>query len=67
MADNGPGIPEDILDSIFEVFFTTSTTGIGLGLAISRSIVEAHEGRIKAVNCSSGGAVFRVILPAAET
>jgi len=67
VADNGPGIPEDILDSIFELFFTTSAGGTGLGLAISRSIVEAHEGRIEAVNRSSGGAVFRVILPAAET
>jgi C4-dicarboxylate-specific signal transduction histidine kinase len=67
VADNGPGIPEDNLDSIFELFFTTSTGGIGLGLAICRSIIEAHEGRIEAVNCSSGGAVFRVILPAAET
>ncbi len=62
VRDNGPGVPAELLPRIFEPFVTTKTDGIGLGLAIARSIVEAHRGRITASN--SGGASFVIQLPA---
>ncbi len=63
VEDSGPGIPSDRLPRLFESFFTTKTHGMGLGLSIVRSIVEAHGGRIWAENNSSGGACFRFTLP----
>lgn len=62
--DNGEGIPADMLEHIFEPFFTTKRSGIGMGLAISRRIIEAHNGRIEARNGSPAGAVFTIFLPA---
>ena len=62
--DSGKGIAEDRLPRLFEPFFTTKSDGLGLGLAISRSIVDAHGGQISAENDPRGGAVFRVRLPA---
>ncbi len=58
IEDQGPGIPEDISKRIFEPFFTTKPNGTGMGLAICRSIVELHDGRLWAENRSGGGAVF---------
>ena len=64
MSDRGPGIPEDKLKEIFEPFFTTKAEGMGMGLSIARTIIEAHGGRISAESHASG-AVFRVSLPLA--
>jgi signal transduction histidine kinase len=63
VRDSGPGIASADLERIFEPFVTTKRDGLGMGLAISRSIVEAHRGRIWAESPSGGGAVFRVHLP----
>ena len=67
VSDTGPGIPKGQEESIFEKFSRgvseSSTPGVGLGLAISRAIVEAHRGRISAANVASGGAVFTFTLP----
>jgi signal transduction histidine kinase len=63
VSDTGPGIPPDRLKEILTPFFSTRDEGMGLGLSIARTIVEAHGGQIWAENRSSGGAVFRVRLP----
>lgn len=65
VADAGPGVPADLRSRIFEPFFTTRDKGTGLGLAVARQIVEAHRGRIEVADAASGGACFRVSLPAA--
>ena len=62
VSDTGHGIAADALPRLFETFFTTKKDGLGLGLAISRSIIEAHEGRIWAEN-HARGATFHVMLP----
>lgn len=64
VRDRGPGIAPESLPKLFEPFFTTKRNGMGLGLAISRDIVEVHGGRLRAGNGEGGGAVFRVELPA---
>lgn len=64
VADQGPGIAEADLPRIFEPFWSSKGTGMGLGLPICRSIVLAHQGRIEASNAPQGGAVFCAILPA---
>jgi C4-dicarboxylate-specific signal transduction histidine kinase len=62
--DNGPGIDSDHLIRLFDSFFTTKDTGMGLGLSISRSIIAAHGGELRADNHSVlGGARFSIILP----
>jgi PAS domain S-box-containing protein len=58
VEDHGPGIPADIAARIFEPFFTTKPGGTGMGLAICRSIIEMHDGRLWAENGAGGGAVF---------
>jgi PAS domain S-box-containing protein len=63
VSDTGNGIPADRLPKLFEAFFTTKADGVGLGLAVSRSIVEAHAGRIWAENGTGRGATFRLTLP----
>ena len=66
VSDSGPGVPADKLTHIFDPFFTTKPKGMGMGLSISRTIIEAHQGRIWAENKSEGGALFRFTLPIAE-
>jgi len=66
IADRGIGIPAGELDSVFDPFVTHRTQGLGLGLAISRSIVLAHRGRIHAENNADRGATFRCFLPLAD-
>jgi len=63
VADDGPGIARDQLDKIFEPFFTNKPGGMGMGLSITRSIVRAHGGRLRAENNEGGGATFTVELP----
>ena len=66
IADRGVGIPDGQLDSVFDPFVTYRSQGLGLGLAISRSIVLAHGGRIRAENNADRGATFRCFLPVAN-
>jgi signal transduction histidine kinase len=63
VSDRGPGIAAEHLSRLFDSFFTTKSTGMGLGLPVSRSLVEAHGGRIWAENGRVEGAVFHVELP----
>jgi signal transduction histidine kinase len=63
VSDRGPGIPEDKLKEVFEPFFTSKAEGMGMGLSIARTIVEAHNGVIWAQNRDHGGASFRIKLP----
>ena len=63
VSDHGPGILLDKLNEVFEPFFTTKPNGMGMGLSIARTIIEAHHGKIWAENQASGGAVFRFRLP----
>jgi signal transduction histidine kinase len=67
ISDSGPGIPAEKLKEIFEPFFTSKAEGMGMGLSIARTIVEAHSGRIWAENRPGSGASFRIRLPLEET
>jgi signal transduction histidine kinase len=62
-SDNGPGIHPEAVPHIFEPFYTTKATGMGVGLVISQRIIEAHHGRIEAQNGYPRGAQFSILLP----
>src|SRR6476660_5366721 len=64
VTDSGTGLPDDI-ERIFEAFFTTKPQGTGMGLSISRRIVESHGGRLWASRNTGGGATFQFVLPPA--
>jgi two-component system, NtrC family, sensor histidine kinase HydH len=65
VADDGPGLSDEVLSHLFEPFFTTKAEGTGLGLAIAREIALAHRGELHAQNRPGGGAVFTLTLPIA--
>lgn len=65
VADDGPGIPAELRQRIFNPFFTTKDTGTGLGLSIVHRIAEAHGGRVEVGERPGGGATFTMVLPAA--
>jgi two-component system sensor kinase FixL len=63
VSDTGNGLRDDELELVFDAFHTTKQKGMGMGLAISRSIAEAHSGRLTAGHADDRGAVFRMTLP----
>jgi len=63
VSDNGPGIDEELLPTLFEPYTSTKSKGSGLGLAIVKKIVEEHNGQVFAKNKKSGGAEISVYLP----
>jgi signal transduction histidine kinase len=66
VRDSGLGLDPKSLDRLFEAFYTTKPQGVGMGLAISRSIIEAHGGRLWAKANAPRGAVFQLTLPIRE-
>ena len=64
VIDSGAGIDTAAVDQLFSAFFTTKSNGLGMGLSICRSIIEAHGGRIVALNNQGPGASFQFTLPA---
>jgi C4-dicarboxylate-specific signal transduction histidine kinase len=67
VRNTGPGLPGGIIDKVFTPFVTTKTHGLGIGLTIVRTIVDAHGGTIEAGNHPEGGATFTVTLRTAES
>src|SRR6476659_10736639 len=67
VSDLGPGIPEDKLKEVFEPFFTSKAEGMGMGLSIARTIIEAHHGQISAKNRDHGGASFQIRLALSDS
>jgi signal transduction histidine kinase len=63
VEDSGSGIDPKNVDRIFEKFFTTKSSGMGMGLSICRSIIEAHQGRLWVSGADQHGSVFRFTLP----
>jgi two-component system sensor kinase FixL len=66
VKDTGGGIPAELLPHVFASFFTTKSNGMGMGLSIARTIIEAHGGRLWAANNDGAGATFRFTLPIAS-
>jgi PAS domain S-box-containing protein len=66
VEDTGPGIDPKNMDHIFDSFFTTKSQGMGMGLSICRSIIEAHEGRLSVSPGAESGTAFQIVLPAGE-
>jgi two-component system sensor kinase FixL len=64
VVDNGAGLPSGCLERLFEPFVTSKPSGLGLGLAISRTIVESHGGKLWASRNPGGGATFCFSIPA---
>jgi two-component system sensor kinase FixL len=64
VADTGPGISPEVMSQLFQPFFTTKQHGMGVGLSISRTIVEAHGGKIEISPNPGGGTIFRFTLRA---
>jgi two-component system sensor kinase FixL len=66
VADSGPGVAAEVTDTIFEPFVTTKPDGMGMGLSISRSIIESHGGSLRMARGVRGGGIFSFDLPTAE-
>jgi signal transduction histidine kinase len=66
VTDTGPGIDGLVIDQVFDQFFTTKPEGVGMGLSISRSIIESHGGRIRAESSKDSGTSFRFTVPISE-
>ncbi len=66
VTDNGEGIDQERLTRVFDAYFSTRAGGMGMGLAISRTIIEAHQGRIAVASVPNVGTTFRFTLPAAD-
>jgi signal transduction histidine kinase len=64
VQDTGPGLSAEALPRLFEPFYTTKPGGMGMGLSICRSIIEARGGRLQAIRCEPQGALFRFTIPA---
>jgi signal transduction histidine kinase len=67
VEDTGPGLSPEVIERLFEAFFTTKRSGMGMGLSICRSIVNAHGGRLWASPRSPRGAIFQFTVPTAAT
>jgi C4-dicarboxylate-specific signal transduction histidine kinase len=67
IVDSGPGILAGKLSEVFDPFYTTKPNGMGMGLSIARTIIEAHGGQISAENQAKQGALFRISLPLARS
>ncbi len=67
VEDTGPGIREDVRDRLFQPFATTKPNGMGIGLSVSRNIVDSHGGQIEAEDRADGGTKFRVVLPVSQS
>jgi two-component system sensor kinase FixL len=63
VVDNGPGLPDEVRDKLFQPFVTTKQTGMGVGLSICHTIIAAHDGRLWAEPNPGGGTIFRLTLP----
>jgi hypothetical protein len=67
VTDSGPGLPDEVIGRLYEAFFSTKAEGLGIGLSLCRSIVESHQGRIKAQNLYNGSSItgcrFSFVLP----
>ena len=63
VRDSGPGLAEDALERAFEAFYTTKSSGLGMGLSICRSIIEDHGGRLWAAANEPNGAAFQFTIP----
>ena len=66
VRDTGPGLSPENLPRLFDPFYTTKAGGVGMGLAICRSIIEAHGGRLWATACGPRGALFQFEIPARQ-
>jgi signal transduction histidine kinase len=63
VQDSGPGIPVEDRERIFDLFFTTKSGGMGLGLAICSTVVKNHEGKLRLIKSDSEGSIFELALP----